>query len=795
MQKFINALLLLILITSFCFAQNVQRIRGRVIDKDSKSPIPGATVVLLTDSNNLKGTASDENGYFRIEDVPAGRHTIKVFLMGFKEQVMPGLVLSSGKEMILNIELEESVMSMQEVEITARAKDETVNEMSSVSARTFNVEETERYAGSRGDPARMASNFAGVQGSNDQRNDIVVRGNSPMGVLWRVDGVDIPNPSHFAIQGTTGGPVSILNNKMFDNSDFMTGAFPAEYGNTTAGVFDLKTRNGNNEKHEFTGQFGFLGTEFTAEGPINREGGSSYLVNYRYSTLKLFESAKIKIGTSAIPAYQDAAFKLFFPTKKGNLSFFGIGGKSKIDIMVSHFTEPQEELYGLSDRDQHFKTHMGVVGGSYTHFINQNTFSKITVAGSIAGSRSLHELVYRNADYKVDSLVPVSGLDANEGKVSLNWFINKKISNRHTIKVGFFSDRYSFNMADSLYSTFNYTFTHRLDFVGETYLLQPYAQWKYKITDELVLNSGIHFQYLTLNGSNSIEPRAGLRWNFSPKHTLSFGAGVHSQMQPGYVYFHQVSDASGNKFLHNKHLGFTRSIHTVLGYDLSLAKNFRIRTETYYQYLFEIPVEPLPSAYTIINQGSSFVRFFPNTLTNKGTGKNYGVELTLEKFFSKTYFFLATGSLYESKYKGSDGIERNTDFNGNYAAKLLVGKEFKVGENQILSLGTSLAWAGGRRYTPIDINASALVNEAVYIQSLTNTKQLRDYFRNDLRITYKINAKKMSHEFAIDIVNLWDRRNVFALSYAPDPNDPSRDPLKEEYQLGRLPLFYYKIEF
>ncbi|GAG13922.1 unnamed protein product, partial [marine sediment metagenome] len=262
---------------------------------------------------------TDLEGYYRIENVPVGRYTVIVSILGYRQQVIPNIIVNSGKEVILHFEMEESVETMGEVVITAGRKTETINEMTSVSARTFAVEETERYAGSRGDPARMASNFAGVQGANDSSNDIVIRGNSPLGILWRFDGVNIPNPNHFGVSGTTGGPVGILNNKVLSNSDFMTGAFPAEYGNTIAGVFDLRMRHGNNEKHEFSAQFGFLGTEIMAEGPISKENRSSYLFTYRYSTLAIFHLLGVNIGTDAVPKYQDMSFKLFFPTKNSGV--------------------------------------------------------------------------------------------------------------------------------------------------------------------------------------------------------------------------------------------------------------------------------------------------------------------------------------------------------------------------------------------------------------------------------------------------------------------------------------------
>ncbi len=251
------------------FAEEVtQTVRGVVMDKQTRMTLPGAAVYIL-DSNPVRGTSTGHDGTFRLENVEIGRVSLGVSFIGYHDIVLSNLNLQSGKELVINIYLDEMVMSVDEVVITHRAdKAEALNRMTSVSARGFTVEETERYAGSRNDPARMAANFAGVVGSDDSRNDMIIRGNSPMGLLWRLDWVEIPNPDHWGMAGTTGGPVSMLNNTLLENSDFMTGAFPAEYGNALSGVFDLRMRASNNEQYEFLGQVGCNGFELGAEGPV-----------------------------------------------------------------------------------------------------------------------------------------------------------------------------------------------------------------------------------------------------------------------------------------------------------------------------------------------------------------------------------------------------------------------------------------------------------------------------------------------------------------------------------------------
>lgn len=792
--------LLALLLPLFTYAQQpVQSIRGQVNDKESKSPLIGANVIVYIDSVMLTAGSTDELGNYRIDDVPVGRVNVRYTYIGYDDVWLNNIIVTAGKEVILQVEMEEWAETLIEVVISSQNdKGEVNNEMAINSVRTFSVEETDRYAGSRGDPARMASNFAGVQGADDSRNDIIVRGNSPLGVLWRLEGVDIPNPSHFAIAGTTGGPVSIINNKYLNNSDFFTGAFPAEYGNSIAGVFDLNMRRGNNEQHEFSGQLGFLGTELFAEGPINKESRSSYLASFRYSTLQLFQFMQIPIGTQAVPNYYDGALLLSFPQGKGSWKVFGIGGKSNIDIIVSEYDSSEIELYGDSDRDQYFGTSMAVAGVSYSRQYSSTAYGKITLAYSWQENHANHALVYRDIEFELDSIVPNMNYSFQDQKVSAVYALNKKVNAKHSFKTGFSAENYFYDHIDSNLNILSWQWDKRYDYSGSALLFQGYFQWKYKMSERFLFTGGLHGQVFTLNSaSKSIEPRAGMQFKPNAKSAFSLGLGLHSQMLPSYQYTYQRYDAIGNPLLINEGVGFIRSAHTVLGYDRQLSNNMRLKVETYYQYLYDVPVEKRSSAFSLANEGSGFSRFFPDSLQNTGTGTNYGIELTLEKFFSNHFFFLATGSLYDSKYVGSDGIERSTDFNGNFAANLLGGYEFEISDRNVLTTGIKFTYANGRLTSPVDTLATIAAKELIYIDSLTNTIRLKDYMRFDLKLAYRINSKKrdISHELALDLVNVFNIQNVLGLTYAPNPADPTASPVKEEYQLGFLPLFYYKIDF
>ncbi|MBK8492619.1 MAG: TonB-dependent receptor [Saprospirales bacterium] len=785
-----------------------QTIRGKVVDKESKYPLLGVNVMLTTDQGETNGTITEDDGTYRLEDVPVGRQTLEFSYVGYETAVVNNIIVGSGKEVILDVEMDASTMDLGVVEIIGQRSGETRNEMAPVSARQFSVEETDRYAGSRGDPGRMASNFAGVQGADDSRNDIVVRGNSPQGVLWRFEGVNIPNPNHFAIPGTGGGPVTVLNNKYLDNSDFFTGAFPAEFGNSIAGVFDLRMRNGNNERHEISAQLGFLGTELMAEGPLSRKSGASYLMSYRYSTLQLFQFLGIQVGTDAIPQYMDGAFRLNFPTKKGgNIALWGVGGWSDINIVLSDQEAPDTStfLYGQNDRDQYFGSLMGVTGLTLTQPFSSNTYLKATVSASNQRVDANHDQIYRHVEdglFVVDTLPPILDYTFEESKISFNAYINQKLGRRVTLKAGLNADYQFMTYFDSARAITTTPDTVllgdwrvRWDANDAALLLQPFAQLKYKAGERLTLLGGLTSLYFSINKNSfsPLEPRLGMTYDLGKNQRLSLGYGLHSQNLPGYLYYYASETKGNDPQEQNLDLGLYKSHHVVLGYDRFVSKNMRLKLETYFQYLFDIPVDTFSSSFSIVNAGSGFSRLFPGKLINEGTARNYGVEATLERFFNKGYYFLFTGSVFDSKYRGSDEVWRNTTFNGRFAFNLVLAKEFTFKKGSAFNLGGKLTTVGGRWYGPVDDIASREALEIIYVSETVNTEQFRPYFRADVKASYRWNRPKVAHEFSIDFINVSGKQNILTLTYAPD--HPSGNPIREEYQLGFLPIFFYKLDF
>jgi hypothetical protein len=767
--------------------QYSQTLKGFVVDQDLKYPLIGATIRVLQDTQLVAGGRTDQEGRFRIEQIPVGRYTLTCSYLGYQDRILQNIEINSGKETQIQIEMQPAPRAVQQI-VVRQKKGRVNNTLASVSARNFNPEEASRYVASREDIARMATNFAGVRGSDDSRNDIVIRGNTPNGVLWRIEGFDVSNPNHFASFGTTGGPVNIINNKLLGNSDFMTGAFPADYGNGISGVFDLRLRNGNPEKHEFTAQVGILGLEATAEGPLHKKSGSSYTFSYRYATLSIMNKLGINFGSAGNPSYQDLNLKMHFPLhKKLQLSVFALGGKSDI-ALLDNGEDSSKWTFGRAGRDIHFGSRFALAGAYLQHNVNQSFYQRFGIAANLNQSYSRYDTINpdkisRTATYRNQFIV---------NRYIFNYQATKRLSNLHTLKAGFIFTQMQMNLLDSNFYPAQNIWYNEAKFKNDAQLLQGWLAWQYSPNEALQMNVGLHYIRFLLNQSQSLEPRLGLQYQLSPKLHVSAGYGLHSNLQPMYIYFLQMKNAQGQDYLPNTHIGFNKTHHFVLGGDYQLNATLHFKAEVYYQSLFNIPQEIKTSAYTPLNQGASFNFIFPGPLENKGRGRNMGLDLTLEKYFSGQFYILSTASLYQSQYKGSDAKWRNTDFNGRYNLNVLSGKEWIVGKAKIARLiaGFKFNLAGGKWYSPIDSARSAAKRQYEGIDSLTNTLQFPAYHRLDIRMGFRKNLKRYHHHFYIDLINVYNKKNPLGLSYIPASGE-----VVQESNLGFLPLFNWLIEF
>ncbi|MCC6287921.1 MAG: TonB-dependent receptor [Chitinophagaceae bacterium] len=790
MRNIYSILILLFILSANVSAQtiNTQVIRGQIADDISRAPVSGATVSV--EKAPELTTITDNNGNFVLQNVPLGRHTLKVSFVGYEEQVIPEILVTSGKEVILNIALTEKVNTLTGITIKGRGKRSINNEMAVVSSTSFNPGDTRRFAGAVGDPSRMITGFAGVVSASDSRNDIVVRGNSPAGLLWQMEGIDIPNPNHYGSLSSTGGPVSILNSNNLGKSDFFTGAFPAQYGNAVASVFDLRMRNGNANKSEFLGEISFTGFEFGAEGPFPKKSKASYIVNYRYSTVGILNTLGFNIGTgTASPQYQDINFKIFIPlSAKSKFTIWGMGGPSKINFWGNDAdTTKNDNLYGNENENMKTKYFTGIAGTTLETNFSDKTYGKLSLGISRTTENILHDSI------SVESREAFRDWENNykTTRLSLAYFFSHKFNAKNNVIAGVNSTLYHFNLFDKkIYGNGDYELI-RLNQKASTALLQAYAQWKHRFTNKFSLNAGLHFQTLTLNNASAIEPRAGLKYDISNRHSLNLGYGMHSQMQSPVIYFFQ-SYVDGNIVYSNKELGFTKSQHIVLGYNYKINPTLIFKTELYYQDVSHVPVERFASGFSLLNEGADFGIVRKDSLVNRGSGKNYGVEFTIEKYFSNDYYFLITTSLFNSKYKGSDGIERNTAFNTKYAYNILAGKDFSIANIPgTFSINARVSGVGGKYTSPVNIRASIANGNTEYDEVIAPYSiRQSPYFRADLKFGYRRNYRKSTLEAGIDLRNFTNHKNIFIQSYNRRTNS-----IVNQNQQGFLPVPYFRFTF
>ena len=775
-------LLLLIFCTLICNSQSlpVQTLKGSVAERSLKKPLFGATVELAGTSSRFSTT--DSAGNFRFENVPVGRHAIKVSFVGFKMVLLGNVLLESGKELNLTIEMDEDVSAGNELVVLSKLnKAKPINDWAMVSARMFSVEETKRFAAGINDPSRIAVGFAGVSANGDG-NSLVIRGNAPNGLLWRMEGVDIPNPNHLARVGTSGGGISILSAQLLANSDFMTAAFPAEYGNALSGVFDVKLRKGNKDKREHTVGVSTIGLDAATEGYFKKGYGGSYLVNYRYAFLTVMQKLGFDLG-DAPTSFQDLSFNINLPLKKlGNLSVFGFGGISQqktvaVADSVTWFTQTKKRKGNLD------LSNTGALGVVHTVMLSKNTQLKTIY--------SLNGTNYREEDSRLDKfngpLIISRNNQFKEQNNILSVVGTHKFNKHLLLKAGSYITFKKFNLHQS--EAVSNVLKDKVRSDGSTVLYNYFTQMKWDPNEKLSLQAGMDGQYLALNNTRIIEPRVGLKYKTGPAQYLSMGFGLHSQMQPLGNYFARIKVGT-DTLMPNMALGFSRSAHYVVGYSFSFAPNWNLKTELYYQWLYHIPVTAnARTSYSIINLEDDYAI---EPLANTGKGKNYGMEITVERWWNDQFYLLGTLSLFRSAYLPSDKAWRSTRYNSNTASTLLAGKEWRLKRKRPtwLSIDVKMLYNGGQRVTPIDLTKSIAQNKTVLDNRRIYDEKLPMFLRMDLQAEWKFQHRKQTSSLIAGVQNLTNRKNATSQTY-----DGASKKIIYSYLMGIIPVIGYKIDF
>ena len=774
-----------------------QTVKGRVTDAITGEVLIGAAVrvVELPEAGGI----TNADGEFSIGLSKSGRFTIETSYIGYEPSVLKEVLVAGAKEVVLDISLRENAMELSEVVVKPRVnKETTVNPTALVGGMMLSMEEASRFAGGYNDPARLVTAFAGVAGQGDG-NGISVHGKAPQFMQFRLEGVEIFSPNHFADLYSAGfGMVSALNSNVITNSDFFVSTFNSSYNNALSGVFDVKMRSGNNSKYENGVQVGSVGIEWTSEGPISKKHNSSFIFNYRYGFTTIARKLKLIETYGSQYDFQDLSFKLNFPTKKaGTFSVFALGFIDKSwDVELD--IEDIHSIYDASDQEG--SLYNAVVGASHKiHFDNKWTW-RTTAAYNLQHNKADMEYwgLTFDANHKPTGFegknYPFSYLKQHEERAVINTELSKQVTPRWLVQVGGeYSHRFfdlSFRTAENVYEPVSATPYYATK--DDTGLASMFWSNLWKPADNLSINLGLSGSYFLLSKDLSVEPRASVKWEPGDRHSLSLGYGLHSMIEKLDAYFFRNADGT----MANKDLGFSKAHHLLGTYMYKFTDNLNLRVNAYYQYGFDTPVGINGSTFCTVNRMFNYIE---EPLVNEGNTRNYGADITLEQFMSRGFYGQVNGSLFKSEYRGLDKKWRNQLHDRGYMVKILGGKEWMLGKRKqnMLNVSVKYTMQGGLRHTPIDVDAmranvaAGIINaQPIYKEDEAMTLQFDPSSILDLTVSYKINCKKVSHTIAFEGVNILQYQTPYAVHY-----DLGTGELRTDKSGISLPNVYYRIDF
>lgn len=765
----------------------LQTVRGQIVDQVTGKGLSNVLVELLNYTPRV-AAISNEDGSFELNNVPIGYQRIRVNGYGYYDVVYTELVIA-GKQSVIKVKMEEEIeIEIATIEATTdgrikNAKMTTIDEMNIVSARPFNIEETNRYITGFGGPARAVTNYPGLLNTDDAQNYIVSRGYSPYGIQWMVEGVPVENPHHFATMGNTGSLFPLLNNNLLATSDFVNGAFSARYNNVYAGMFDINMRKGNNERHEFSAQLSIYGAEFIAEGPFKKKG-ASYAVAVRAGIFDVLQQLGVSLGTNATPRYYDVNFKVDIPTKKaGHFSLFGIGGLS--DIAVLDEGPAGEDAFVNAGTNFYINTSFGLMGMNHLKHFDNDVSLKTTLSYLIEDYKLHRDTIFP------DTILPFFTVRNFRQRAGISTILSKKFNSQFVLRGGasayvhFISVKGEWRRRNEMHS-----FADDIEV-----LASAFVEARYKFSSSFAFVMGVQGMYWSLNKNSwAVEPRVALDWRAGKRHRFSLGYGWNSKIQSFAMSFLVKKQTDGSYDNSNRDLGLNRSHQLVLSYDASFARVWGVKANAYVSYNTNLAVDQTRNSFSIVNYGNFAVYPDSTSLMTTGEALNYGVEVSIEKFFSKGFYGLLSSAYQRSLYQGSDEVWRNSAFDAQHVTSLVMGKEFKIGKKKqnVIYGDFRFNMHGGLPYTPIDLEASKLAGEEVLIGDQAYTKRLGLYKRIDVRIGARFNhpRKRISHHVYVVVQNATMFRNDFEVKY-----NPTTEEIVTTQQFGLIPNLFYQVYF
>lgn len=759
-----------------------QNVRGKIVDTDNKQPLMMANIA-ITSTKPQKGTYCDDEGNFIIYDVPIGRHTIQASILGYRPIRLDEVQVKSAKELVLNIEMEELVTTTEEVVITpAKESAQAMNSMATGSVRKFSMEESQRYAAGMSDPARMTQSYPGTfLGSDGLFNEVSIRGNSPKYLMWRIEGLEIQSPAHFNRAGSTGGVISMLNSSTMSNSDFYTGVFPAEYGNAVSGVFDIKLRSGNSSKREYEAKMGIMGAEFGTEGPFKKGGNATYLMNMRVSNSALLNMIGNVGANFGIPWYYDLSYKLYFPTKKmGVFTVFGLNGNGHVKYKP---VKSRNEM--LSEWDLYYVDFVRGTfanGIKHNYIINDHLYINTTLGNVVTVNETdvfrynpYIDVIDANGDTSY-AIQETHNAKFNRNDYRLNTFLNIKANSRNSIRLGMnlsqinyeydYDSHYRYERIAPLRKYDAILSVPFMNDIGTTYSNQYYLQYKWKLSDDILVNAGINYFDFQLNNTSSLDPRVSIKYQMNDRLKWVAAAGRHSKHEDFSTLF--IIREGQKNYLD---LELVKSDHYVLGGEYKINKDWYFKAEGYYQEMTDVGVDATNNyAFSNFNMYELYSIDIHDSivdLSSEGKARSYGLELSLEKFFSNQYYFLMNYAHTRSFF--SDRLENwfPSTFDHQHIFKTAFGKDFSFGKNKQHTLGFNLryTYAQGKRYLKLDEQLSQERQFQTYDYESGYSEIGDDISNVDFGLNYISNRKKVTHEVRLDVYNITNNLPIMGSSF------------------------------
>ncbi len=776
-----------ILLLCFSFssdAQEVPLLYGKVQISSSNEPLEGATI-LLTNSASTASTVTDAYGNYAFDNAEAGRYEIQVDYLGYQSQKIVEVLIESGRSLELDIQMVASTLDLPIAVVRAGIED--IQEDLLPSVQVLTIEETRRLPATFNDPARQIIAYPGVVNTNDQANNISVRGNSPAALSWRLEGVEIVNPNHLSNAGTrsdqisvASGGVNILSAQMLNTSAFYAGAAPVQFGNLQGGLMDMRLRAGNREKWEGTFQIGLLGLDASLEGPFSKNKNSSYIINYRYSTLGLLNAVGVELGDEAIQ-FQDLAIHLNFPTKKlGTFSLFGMGGNSSNVLTATRDTSLWEFSRDRNDID--YNSGMQLFGLSHKVSLGKKSVWTTAYVFSRTDNSREQQLLNYNFEKEASQFV-----DVNINKSSLVSKMQGSFTSSLQYQVGL---EWTKNRSNYFALT-EQTFFGIFDEVSSN-LIRPFLSLDYKPSAKISFLVGVAAPIELIQSKFNLAPRLGANLQISETQRLKLNAQRSFRRHAFNAYLTPAINSVVNKTLDPLQVDLFSIEH-----QLALKSNSILRAGIYFQNIQGAiaPAAPMSLFSTLNTEEIYFPE--PGVFTNSSQGRNYGIEILIQKYIQKDFYFIVNGSAFKSEYKNSDSNWRSTRYDAGYVTNATLGKEFRWTKNKrdksfgkTLGINLRLTYLGNLRFSPINLaNSIEQGSEALDLEN-TFSEQLRPYTKGDIRIYLRTDKDKYSNSLSLDIQNFFNRKNDGYFFY-----DQDSEMILSKNQLGLIPILNWRLSF